>query len=392
MKGWGKEIDHLRSKLFLHHSFRLAVSVCTLSVSKMAIYTTEEKVHIVKWFYISSSVEEVIGRFVFTFQDRPVPCATTVRNIVHKFEQTGCIAACRNCDNKEGAEKVIPDKEINICAAVETSEPCSSRNIAEQVGCNARTVRRVLKKHGYKSYKISTTQEIFPADCNRRLEFCEAVRERADRNNLFLENILFSDESSFPLHGYHNPSIVRYWSRENKHLSMALRTQYPQKVNVWAGMLQNHIIGPFFIDGMLTAAKYLDMLQNQIVPAVRNLPINFEEVWFQQDGCPAHNARNVNLFLQTTFPNRLISTQGTINWPPRSPDLSPNDFFLWGYVKNSIYGHNHERPMNIDELRLKIVQSLENIPAVMLAKVRSEFYNRLGYCEAQQGGIFEPLI
>jgi hypothetical protein len=119
------------------------------------------------------------------------------------------------------------------------------------------------------------------------------MREKIDENEHFLQNVLFTDESSFPLHGHHNPSVARYWSRENKHLSVPLRTQYPQKVNVWAGILGNNIVGPFFINGNLNGERYLQLLQQQILPAIRNLNVNLEEIWFQQDGCPAHNARQV---------------------------------------------------------------------------------------------------
>jgi hypothetical protein len=218
------------------------------------------------------------------------------------------------------------------------------------------------------------------------------MREKIDENEHFLQNVLFTDESSFPLHGHHNPSVVRYWSRENKHLSVPLRTQYPQKVNVWAGILGNNIVGPFFINGNLNGERYLQLLQQQILPAIRNLNVNLEEIWFQQDGCPAHNARQVQSVLAETFPGRLICTRGTIQWPARSPDLTPNNFFLWGHLTQSIYGHRHNRPRNLDELRVKIVQIANSITQEMLTNVRREVYDRLGYCEAQQGGLFEHLL
>jgi hypothetical protein len=34
---------------------------------------------------------------------------------------------------------------------------------------------------------------------------------------------------------------------------------------------------------------------------------------------------------------RWIGRGGPIAWPPRSPDLTPLDIFLWGYVKNTVY-------------------------------------------------------
>lgn len=57
-----------------------------------------------------------------------------------------------------------------------------------------------------------------------------------------------------------------------------MRTQYPQKLNDLTGMLGEYIIGPFFIDGNLNGVKYLQVLQNQIMPTVQQL-INFGDIW-----------------------------------------------------------------------------------------------------------------
>jgi hypothetical protein len=43
-------------------------------------------------------------------------------------------------------------------------------------------------------------------------------------------------------------------------------------------------------------------------------------------------------FLSETFPDRWIRSGGPIAWPPRSPDITPLVFFLWGYVKDIVYG------------------------------------------------------
>lgn len=123
------------------------------------------------------------------------------------------------------------------------------------------------------------------------MEFCEALREKIEENAEFINSILFTDKSSCSLLGRHNPSVVRHWSWENLHLSVPLRTQYPQKVNVSAGIKGSNIVGPSFIDDTLNDENYLLRLQQTIIPAVRNLDVNFEKIWYQQNGCPAHNAR-----------------------------------------------------------------------------------------------------
>jgi len=109
------------------------------------------------------------------------------------------------------------------------------------------------------------------------------------------------------------------------HWMLKTRTQYSQKLNVWAGMLNNTLIGSFFIDESLDAAKYEDMLKNEILPAIRRIVRdNFAYTWFRQDGAGSHYSRGVlRNFLDMEFPNRWIGRRGEIEWSPRSFDLSP---------------------------------------------------------------------
>lgn len=97
-------------------------------------------------------------------------------------------------------------------------------------------------------------------------------------------------------------------------------------------MIRHHFIGPFFIEGNLTSVIYLDLLQTQIVPAIAaifpgdDLPVA-DGVWFQQDGAPPHYGVDVRQYLSEVFPGRWIGRRGSIEWPARSPDLTPLDFF-----------------------------------------------------------------
>ena len=43
----------------------------------------------------------------------------------------------------------------------------------------------------------------------------------------------------------------------------------------------------------------------------------------QQDGAPPHWGSHVRRFLDATFPDRWIGTDGPTPWPPRSPDIPP---------------------------------------------------------------------
>ena len=68
-------------------------------------------------------------------------------------------------------------------------------------------------------------------------------------------------------------------------------------------------------------------------------------MYFRHDGAPSHYTRHVMQHLNDTFPKRWIGCDSTINWPPRSPDLTPLVFCLWGLIKSEVYGKKwiHER-------------------------------------------------
>ncbi|GBN98620.1 hypothetical protein AVEN_272953-1 [Araneus ventricosus] len=78
----------------------------------------------------------------------------------------------------------------------------------------------------------------------------------------------------------------------------------------------------------------LDMLQLYAVP---QFP---EGVICQQDGAPPHYGNIVREFLDATFPQRWIGRGAAMAWPPRSPDITPLDFYVWGYVKQHVYSEH----------------------------------------------------
>ncbi|EFN64531.1 hypothetical protein EAG_07520, partial [Camponotus floridanus] len=57
----------------------------------------------------------------------------------------------------------------------------------------------------------------------------------------------------------------------------------------------------------------------------------------QQDGHPAYTSILARIILNQKFPGRWIGLHGPQEWPPRSPDLTPMDFFMWGFLKNKVY-------------------------------------------------------
>ncbi|KAJ8941693.1 hypothetical protein NQ318_023659 [Aromia moschata] len=61
---------------------------------------------------------------------------------------------------------------------------------------------------------------------------------------------------------------------------------------------------------------------------------------------PPHNVRPMTNYLNQKY-NLWIGKNGPIHWPAKSPDLNPLDFFLWGTLKNNIYGEELSRDMSL---------------------------------------------
>ena len=110
---------------------------------------------------------------------------------------------------------------------------------------------------------------------------------------------------------------------------------HSEKVTVWCGLWTGGIIGPcFFKDAAnrnvtVNGERYLDI--QLFCPKYQEFDLH--DMWFPQDGATCHTARATMDLLRGEFGDHLISRSGPFNWPPRSCDLTPLDYFLWGHVK-----------------------------------------------------------
>lgn len=336
------------------------------------------------------SLRQIAQRFHERHPNRPVPTPKGISKMIQKIRATGSVFN----KPKPGRPRSATNEanEVMVIGSVYMKTQQSLREIALETGNSMTSVWRILKRHKFHPYGVKLVQELSPDDFNKRLDFCETMDEKI-RDPNFLKNVCFSDESTFHLTGYVNRHNCRYWCQENPYEYREAHTQRPQKQNVWAGILANEIIGPFFIDGNLDGLKYLLLLHNEIVPAMRasatrqNIPWN--EVYFQQDGAPAHFLRMVRDYLDLVFPNRWIGRGGPILWPPRSPDLTPLDYFLWGYLKDKVF---RTSVTSLREMEDRILANCLIPDENMFERVRQSFGQRILICIHEEGKQFEHLL
>ena len=70
-------------------------------------------------------------------------------------------------------------------------------------------------------------------------------------------------------------------------------------------------------------------------------------------------------------------------WPPKSPDMSPLDYWFWGACEQHI---KESKPQNIDN------DYARNIPRQVVFKAAKDIYIRTGCCLDNGGGAFENKL
>ena len=91
-----------------------------------------------------------------------------------------------------------------------------------------------------------------------------------------------------------------------------------------------------------------------------------------------------NVILRTD--NRIISHAFLTRWPPCSPDLTPCDFWLWGYLKDKVYRGNIR---NLAELKNQILLHARNIGSDQLHAAVDHVITRCHMLVLKQGDHIE---
>jgi hypothetical protein len=228
-----------------------------------------------------------------------------------------------------------------------------------------------------------------PANHATRIEFAINQLGLIDASPDYLQNLLFSDEAHFQLHGHVNHHNFRYYSDTNP-LWYREEPLHSPRLTVWAAIGKNGAVGPFFTRNNVTGASYLALLQNEFMPVVQQWP-SFNDLVFMQDGAPPHWTLLVRDWLDEHFTGRWIGRGSAVRpapfpWPPYSPDLTVYDFFLWGYIKDRVY---RTLPGSLDELEARIRHEFEILSQAMIDRAVDGYAHRLEKCLERNGRSVE---
>lgn len=352
-------------------------------------YTTDERVELI-FIYAKTgmSLRRAAQAFQDKFPQRPKPAPITISRLVKRFRQTGSV---RN-QRPKGYKKNATSEETTtaVLALAETAPHMPTRKMAAASGISQSSVLRILKAEKYHPYKMQILHMLHEDDFDRRVEFCTWALNKLEDDPVFACKILFSDECLFYLNGTVNRQNCRYWAQTNPHWMLGAKTMNDERIMVWCGMLGRKIIGPYFFPGTVSAQSYLDMLNSFLMDFLDDLPLQqVMDIWFMQDGAAPHYALSVRNRLTEIFPRRWIGRRGPVEWPPRSPDLTPMDYSIWGFVKSQVY---YDPPTSLDDLKFRITEALNSITAEMSDNILRHWSTRLDLCVVNNGEHIEHLL
>lgn len=261
-------------------------------------------------------------------------------------------------------------QEINVLASIGNTPSTSCRKLEENIGVPKSRVQEILHKYKFQPYKFKLVQNLHPGDDQRRLHFSHWYLQNLNIDLNFHSKVIWSDEAFITSAGILNRHNSRHWSKENPHMIYPREQQgrfgFSVGVFILGSKFKYHIY-----EGSLTANRYLHILENPLAELYDDVPLaQLNQIYFQQDGAPAHNAQLIRTYLDANFPGRWIGTHGPIRWPPRSPDLSVLDFFFWGYLENKIYSTNHRTMEDLRNATEQEFRNLQGRPLILLNALR----------------------
>ena len=308
----------------------------------------------------------------------PVPTGKTIRRWVSNFRQTS--SALNRRRSGRPRTRTAEENVTAMADSIEQSPRCSLQKHAFALHMSATSVHRILHRSLHMHpYKIMVVQELSESDYETRTNLSRDILQSIPPTSV----TICSDEAHFHLSGTVNKQNFRYWSQNNPR-ELHQRPLHSPKVTIWCAVGSFGVWGSYFFEEggatvTVTSDRYCEMLERFLRPKVTQLLADHEPdgVWFQQDGATSHTSRHSLGILQDMFPSHVISRRGDIGWSPRSLDLNPCDFFLWGYVKFKVY---ERRPSTLEHLKAAITEEIDAIPQNMLERVMINFRERLQNC------------
>ena len=128
------------------------------------------------------------------------------------------------------------------------------------------------------------------------------------------------------------------------------------------------------------------MLQTYVIPQFQQRNSLQQIIFIQDDALPHISNKIKQLLRQNFIDNRIISRSFPVAWLPRSPDLTPCNFWLWCYLKSQVYV---DGVSNLSILKDIIKKTVRNTPRDMLRTAVDNLVLRMHGVISENGAHIE---
>lgn len=204
----------------------------------------------------------------------------------------------------------------------------------------------------------------------RRRMFCMEFRDCE------WDKVAFVDEATFQCYALKNRCHDVIWCPIGTEREPTPTVAHGAKVHAFGMFSASGILLLHLFTENFTAAVYMDILENHVSPATRDLGYHWV---YLADRSPIHTAKVAQRWLAANVPEVV----GPKQWPAHSPDLNPIEN-AWALIKTRVASL---QPTNLDQLTMAVRRSWNEVMTpeyrqTLAASMRA----RITRCWANNGG------
>lgn len=340
--------------------------------------------------FCNGNALEAVREYARRFPNRRVPNRRVFSLTFNRLRETGSFLIRNEGDQFQAAIRADYRRRNCVQRHFDNNPETSIRRASAALAISRQAIWRTLKGDNRYPYHLQKVQNLLPQDYVKRLNFSNWFLEKIRDDNLFPLKIIWTDEATFTRGGIVNQRNYHVWALENPRAIRENRFQHEFAINVWLGIWNGLLVGPYFLPGRLNGITFTHFLENDFSNYLDDIPLQQRiEMWFQLDGCPAHYSRVARAWLDINYPQRWIGRGGVVPWPPRSPDMTPMDFFVWGTLKQKVYSVSIN---SREQLRDRIIDAVHQISSEQCLAAIYQVSARCNACIGARGQHFEQYL
>lgn len=242
-------------------------------------YSAAERLEMLRLYEQGLSLRQIVNKYVAAHPERPVPCPGTVRRTVLAYQKTGKVTSKKTWSYP--SRQVSDEMRNAICLMAEGESKKTCGEIADELRLSRSTIWRILRDEKARSLKLPELEKpltVPPVIGDGEHIFSQVMIDRLNADENHLRRVCFTNECTILFASKGKKQYVRVCPWRIQHLLNKNVVEF-QKLYVWIGIVGNQIFGPFFVEGALDGDKYMKVLREEIVPALRAAEDDVSSRW-----------------------------------------------------------------------------------------------------------------